>query len=58
MGYIAGTNHMGYPVYSIKEKFQTLRHYKNYIFEIFYLQQATWLDSFQNEYIKNDNIPV
>ena len=45
------------PVYSIRENcvFQTLRHYKNYIF---CLQQATLLDSFQNKCIKNDNIPV
>ena len=27
--------------------FQTLRHYKNYIFEIFCLQQATLLDLFK-----------
>ena len=40
-----------YGVYSALGKnsvFQTLRHYKNYIFEFFCLQQASLLDSFQN----------
>ena len=49
---------MGYIALGKNCVFQTLRHYKNYIFEIFSLQQATLLDSFQNERIKNKNIPV
>ena len=49
---------MGYIALGKNCVFQTLRHYKNYIFEIFCLQQASMLDSFQNLCIKNDNIPV
>ena len=37
---------MGYIALGKNCVFQTLRHYKNYIFEIFCLQQATLLDSF------------
>ena len=48
---------MGYMQLRENCVFQTLKHYKNYIFEIFCLQQAYLLDSFQNECIKNDNIP-
>ena len=49
---------MGYIALGKNCVLMTLRHYKDYIFEIFSLQQATLLDSFQNECIKNDNIPV
>ena len=38
---------MGYIALGENCVFQTLRHYKNYIFEIFGLQQATLLDSFK-----------
>ena len=47
-GFLSGTNHMGYIALGKNCVFQTLRHYKHYIFEIFSLQQATLLDSFQN----------
>ena len=49
---------MGYIALVKNCVFQTLRHYKNYIFLNFCLQQATLLDSFNNEYIKNDKFPV
>ena len=39
---------MGYIALGKNCVFQTLKHYENYIFEIFSLQQATLLDSFQN----------
>ena len=47
-GFLSGTNHMVYKALEKNCVFQTLRHYKNYIFEILSLQQATLLDSFQN----------
>ena len=43
---------MGYIALGKNCVFKTLRHYKNYIFEVFCLQQATLLDSFQNKISK------
>ena len=39
---------MGYIALGKNCVFQILRHYKNYIFKNFGLQQATLLDSFHN----------